>query len=207
MNFAYLVTFALVPLLSVLVVHSYTRRVITTSGISWKYLALVLLESCIIGIAGSTVCQYALHDRVYVPTELTAIKDGVSVSYSSYDVSNTTVTLDKDGKYNVKLEMKDGKTVSLHLTDSEYNTLKKSFLESSGTGFMSKKVYVVLSSLIGIVSCLVYLIVLYIKTIKQKGEFNSIFKSRKHKYVLGLSVSVVAVAICIHSFLLSYIMA
>ena len=205
MNFAYLVTFALVPLLSVLVVHSYTRRVITISGISWKYLALVLLESCIIGIAGSTVCQYALHDRVYVPTELTAINVDGSVSYSSYDVSNTTVTLDKDGKYNVKLEMKDGKSVSLHLTGSEYDTLKKSFLESKDTGWMPKNAYVVLSSLIGIVSCLVYLIVLYIKTIKQKSELNNIFKSRKRKYVLGLSVSVVAIAICIHSYLLSYV--
>lgn len=206
MNFAYLVTFALVPLLSVLVVHSYTRRVITTSGISWKYLALVLLESCIIGIAGSTVCQYALHDSVYVPTELTAINGDGSISYSSYDVSNTTVTLDKDGKYNVKLEMKDGKTVSLHLTDSEYATLKDSFLESSNTGFMSKKVYIMLSSFVGIVSCLVYLIILYIKTIKQKSEFNRIFKSRKYKYMLCLLVSVVAVAICIHSYLLSYVM-
>jgi hypothetical protein len=203
MNFAYLVTFALVPLLSVLVVHSYTRRVITTSGISWKYLALVLLESCIIGIACSTVCQYALHDRVYVPTELTAIKDGGSVSYSSYDVSNTTVTLDKDGKYNVKLEMKDGKTVSLHLTDSEYNTLKKSFLESSGTGWMPKNIYVVLSILVGVVFCIIYLIVIYGRVIKQESTLYSAFKSSKHISMLYLFL--IVVAICIHSYLLSYV--
>lgn len=203
MNFAYLVTFALVPLLSVLVVHSYTRRVITTSGISWKYLALVLLESCIIGIASSTVCQYALHDSVYVPTELTAINGEGSLSYSSYDVSNTTVTLDKDGKYNVKLEMKDGKTVSLHLTDSEYNTLKKSFLESSGTGWMPKNIYVVLSSLVGVVFCTIYLIIIYGRVIKQESTLYSAFKSSKHMSMLYLFL--IVVAICIHSYLLSYV--
>lgn len=204
MNFAYLVTFALVPLLSVLVVHSYTRRVITTSGISWKYLALVLLESCIIGIAGSTVCQYALHDSVYVPTELAAINGDGSISYSSYDVSNTTVTLDKDGKYNVKLEMKDGKTVSLHLTDSEYNTLKKSFLESSGTGWMPKTVYILLSSLVGVVFCTIYLIVIYNRVIKQENTLYNAFKSSKHMSMLYLFL-IVVVAICIHSYLLSYV--
>lgn len=203
MNFAYLVTFALVPLLSVLVVHSYTRRVITTSGISWKYLALVLLESCIIGIASSTVCQYALHDSIYVPTELTAIKDGGSVSYSSYDVSNITVTLDKDGKYNVKLEMKDGKTVSLHLTYSEYNTLKKSFLESSGTGWMPKNIYVVLSSLVGVVFCTIYLIIIYGRVIKQENTLYCAFKSSKHISMLYLFL--IVVAICIHSYLISYV--
>lgn len=204
MNFAYLVTFALVPLLSVLVVHSYTRRVITTSGISWKYLALVLLESCIIGIAGSTVCQYALHDSVYVPTELTAINGDGSISYSSYDVSNTTVTLDRDGKYNVKLEMKDGKTVSLHLTDSEYNTLKKSFLESSGTGWMPKTIYILLSSLVGVVLCTIYLIVIYDRVIKRESTLYSVFKYSKHISMLYLFL--IVVAICIHSYLLSYVM-
>lgn len=203
MTFAYLVTFALVPLLFALVIHSHSSKALIASGLFWKYLLLVALEAYIIGIAGSTVCQYALHDRVYVPTELTAIKDGGSVSYSSYDVSNTTVTLDKDGKYNVKLEMKDGKTVSLHLTDSEYNTLKKSFLESSGTGWMPKNIYVVLSILVGVVFCTIYLIVIYDRVIKQESTLYSAFKSSKHISMLYLFL--IVVAICIHSYLLSYV--
>ena len=203
MNFAYLVTFALVPLLSVLVIHSHISKALIASGLFWKYLLLVALEAYIIGIAGSTVCQYALHDSVYVHTELTAIKDGGSVSCSSYDVSNTTVTLDKDGKYNVKLEMKDGKTVSLHLTDSEYNTLKKSFLESSGTGWMPKTVYILLSSLVGVVFCTIYLIVIYNRVIKQENTLYCAFKSSKHMSMLYLFL--IVVAICIHSYLLSYV--
>lgn len=203
MTFAYLVTFALVPLLFALVSHTHISKAILASGLFWKYLLLVALEAYIIGIAGSTVCQYTLHDIVYVPTELTAIKDGGSVSYSSYDVSNTTVTLDKDGKYNVKLEMKDGKTVSLHLTDSEYNTLKKSFLESSGTGWMPKNIYVVLSSLVGVVFCTIYLIIIYGRVIKQENTLYCAFKSSKHISMLYLFL--IVVAICIHSYLLSYV--
>lgn len=203
MTFAYLVTFALVPLLFALVIHSHSSKALIASGLFWKYLLLVALEAYIIGIAGSTVCQYALHDRVYVPTELTAIKDGGSVSYSSYDVSNTTVTLDKDGKYNVKLEMKDGKTVSLHLTDSEYNTLKKSFLESSGTGWMPKTVYILLSSLVGVVFCTIYLIIIYNRVIKQENTLYNAFKSSKHMSMLYLFL--IVVVICIHSYLLSYV--
>ena len=203
MTFAYLVTFALVPLLFALVIHSHISKALIASGLFWKYLLLVALEAYVIGIAGSTVCQYSLHDRVYVPTELTAIKDGGSVSYSSYDVSNTTVTLDKDGKYNVKLEMKDGKTVSLHLTDSEYNTLKKSFLELSGTGWMPKTVYILLSSLVGVVFCTIYLIVIYDRVIKQESTLYSAFKSSKHISMLYLFL--IVVAICIHSYLLSYV--
>ena len=63
-----------------------------------------------------------------------------------------------------------------------------------------------LSSLVGIVSCLVYLVMVYSKMIKQRSELDSICKSRKYKYMLCLLVSVVAIAICIHSFLLSYVM-
>ena len=205
MTFAYLVTFALVPLLFALVIHSHSSKALIASGLFWKYLLLVALEAYIIGIAGSTVCQYALHDRVYVPTELTALNVDGSVSYSSYDVSNTTVTLDKDGKYNVKLEMKDGKTVSLHLTDSEYNTLKKSFLESSGTGWMPKNVYILLSSLVGVVFCTLYLIIIYNRVIKQENTLYNAFKSSKHMSMLYLFLIVVVVAICIHSYLLSYV--
>ena len=181
MTFAYLVTFALVPLLFALVIHSHSSKALIASGLFWKYLLLVALEAYIIGIAGSTVCQYALHDRVYVPTELTAIKDGG----------------------NVKLEMKDGKTVSLHLTDSEYNTLKKSFLESSGTGWMPKNIYVVLSILVGVVFCTIYLIVIYDRVIKQESTLYSAFKSSKHISMLYLFL--IVVAICIHSYLLSYV--
>lgn len=203
MTFAYLVIFALVPLLFALVIHFRISKALIASGLLWKYLLLVALEAYIIGIASSTVCQYALHDSVYVPTELTAINGDGSISYSSYDVSNTTVTLDKDGKYNVKLEMKDGKTVSLYLTDSEYNTLKKSFLESSGTGWMPKNIYVVLSSLAGVVFCTIYLIIIYGRVIKQESTLYNAFKSSKHMSMLYLFL--IVVAICIHSYLLSYV--
>lgn len=203
MNFAYLVTFALVPLLFALVIHSHISKALIASGLLWKYLLLVALEAYIIGIAGSTVCQFVLHDSVYVPTELTAINGNGSVSYSSSDISDTTVTLDKNGKYNVKLEMKDGKTVSLYLTGSEYETLKESFLESSGTGRMPKTVYILLSSLVGVVFCTIYLIVIYGRVIKQENTLYNAFKSSKHMSMLYLFL--IVVAICIHSYLLSYV--
>jgi len=63
-----------------------------------------------------------------------------------------------------------------------------------------------LSSLVGIVSCLVYLVMVYSKMIKQRSELDSICKSIKYKYMLCLLVSVVVIAICIHSFLISYVM-
>lgn len=133
MNYIYLVIFALVPSISILAVHYCAKRAIITSGLTLKYLALVSLEVCMIGVVCSTVCQFALKRYAYMPTEL-------------------------------------------------------------------------LSSIVGIVSCLVYLVIVHSKTIKQISELDSICKSRKYKYMLCLLVSVVAIAICIHSFLLSYVM-
>lgn len=41
--------------------------------------------------------------------------------------------VDGTGKYKVSIEMKDGNTVSLSLTDSEYSILEEQFLSSKGT--------------------------------------------------------------------------
>lgn len=41
--------------------------------------------------------------------------------------------VDGTGKYKVSIEMKDGNTVSLSLTDSEYSILEEQFLNSKGT--------------------------------------------------------------------------
>lgn len=193
-----------IVLLVILVIcYLYLRKHLVESGVLWRREAVSMFEWQIGLVLFATLFISFTARYAYPPVELTAINSEGSKTYSFSDISDFSAVVDGTGKYKVSMEMKDGNTVSLSLTDSEYNTLKKSFLESSGTGWMPKTVYILLSSLVGVVFCTIYLIAIYNRVIKQENTLYYAFKSSKHMSMLYLFL--IVVAICIHSYLLSYV--
>lgn len=189
-------------LVALVVCYLHLRKRLVKSGVLWRGVAVSMFEWQIGLVIFATLFISFTSRYAYPPVELTAINSEGSKTYSFSDISDFSAVVDGTGKYKVSIEMKDGNTVSLSLTDSEYNTLKKSFLESSGTGWMPKTVYILLSSLVGVVFCTIYLIVIYGRVIKQENTLYNAFKSSKHMSMLYLFL--IVVAICIHSYLLSY---
>lgn len=121
-------------LLAALVIcYLYLRKRLVKSGVLWRREAVSMFEWQIGLVIFATLFISFTSRYAYPPVELTAINSEGSTTYSFSDISDFSAVVDGTGKYKVSIEMKDGNTVSLSLTDSEYSILEEQFLNSKGT--------------------------------------------------------------------------
>lgn len=120
-------------LVALVVCYLHFRKRLVKSGVLWRGVAVSMFEWQIGLVIFATLFISFTSRYAYPPVELTAINSEGSKKYSFSDISDFSAVVDGTGKYKVSIEMKDGNTVSLSLTDSEYSILEEQFLSSKGT--------------------------------------------------------------------------
>lgn len=120
-------------LVALVVCYLHLRKRLVKSGVLWRDVAVSMFEWQIGLVIFATLFISFTSRYAYPPVELTAINSEGSKTYSFSDISDFSAVVDGTGKYKVSIEMKDGNTVSLSLTDSEYSILEEQFLSSKGT--------------------------------------------------------------------------
>ena len=135
-NSSLLSSLQIVLLVILVICYLYLRKRLVKSGVLWRREVVSTFEGqigLVIGLVIFATLVISFTARyVYQPVELTAINSEGSTTYSSSDVSDFSAVVDGKGKYNVSIEMKDGNTVSMLLTSSEYSILEKQYLNSKG---------------------------------------------------------------------------
>lgn len=132
-NSSLLSSLQMVLLVILVICYLHTRKRLVESGVLWRGVAVSMFEWQIGLVIFATLFISFTSRYAYPPVELTAINSEGSKTYSFSDISDFSAVVDGTGKYKVSIEMKDGNTVSLSLTDSEYSILEEQFLNSKGT--------------------------------------------------------------------------